>query len=213
MVDFENTAQREVFSVSGLSSSARELLEDNFPLIWVEGEISNLAQPASGHIYFSLKDSQAQIRCAMFKMRRRLLDFQPENGQQVLLRAKVSLYEARGDFQLIVEHMEEAGDGALLREYEALKRRLRNEGLFEASHKQTVPDLPKKIGVLTSPTGAAVRDILSVLKRRFPSIPVLIYPVPVQGNTIECHRYHHHHSSRQGDTIYRLSQAGSWPQA
>ena len=182
MVDFENTAQREVFSVSGLSSAARGLLEDNFPLIWVEGEISNLAQPASGHIYFSLKDPKAQLRCAMFKMRCRLLDFKPENGQQVLVRAKVSLYEARGDFQLIIEHMEEAGDGALLREYEAMKRRLRNEGLFEATHKQPIPVLPKQIGVLTSPTGAAVHDILSVLKRRFPAIPVLIYPVPVQGN-------------------------------
>lgn len=183
MVDFEDTtAQREIFSVSGLSSTARELLEDNFPLIWVEGEISNLAQPASGHIYFSLKDPKAQLRCAMFRMRCRLLDFTPENGQQVLVRAKVSLYEARGDFQLIIEHMEEAGDGALLREYEAMKRRLRNEGLFEAAHKQPIPELPQQIGVLTSSTGAAIRDILSVLKRRFPAIPVLIYPVPVQGN-------------------------------
>jgi exodeoxyribonuclease VII large subunit len=181
MVDFEDIPQRQVFSVSELSSAARELLEDNFPLIWVEGEISNLAQPASGHIYFSLKDPSAQLRCAMFRMRRRLLDFEPENGQQVLVRAKVSLYEARGDFQLIIEHMEEAGDGALRREYEAMKRRLRNEGLFEASHKQPVPELPRQIGVLTSPSGAAIRDILSVLRRRFPAIPVLIYPVPVQG--------------------------------
>ncbi|NNG14391.1 MAG: exodeoxyribonuclease VII large subunit, partial [Gammaproteobacteria bacterium] len=181
MVDFEDTPQRQVFSVSELSGAARELLEDNFPLIWVEGEISNLAQPASGHIYFSLKDPSAQLRCAMFRMKRRLLDFDPENGQQVLVRAKVSLYEARGDFQLIIEHMEEAGDGALRREYEAMKRRLRNEGLFEAAHKQAIPELPKQIGVLTSPTGAAIRDILSVLKRRFPSIPILIYPVPVQG--------------------------------
>jgi exodeoxyribonuclease VII large subunit len=181
MVDFEDIPQRQVFSVSELSSAARELLEDNFPLIWVEGEISNLAQPASGHIYFSLKDPSAQLRCAMFRMRRRLLDFEPENGQQVLVRAKVSLYEARGDFQLIIEHMEEAGDGALRREYEAMKRRLRNEGLFETSHKQPVPELPRQIGVLTSPSGAAIRDILSVLRRRFPAIPVLIYPVPVQG--------------------------------
>lgn len=181
MVDFEDTPLRQVFSVSELSSAARKLLEDNFPLIWVEGEISNLAQPASGHIYLTLKDPSAQLRCAMFRMNRRLLDFDPENGQQVLVRAKVSLYEARGDFQLIIEHMEEAGDGALRREYEAMKRRLRNEGLFEATHKQSIPELPKQIGVLTSPSGAAIRDILSVLKRRFPSIPVLIYPVPVQG--------------------------------
>lgn len=181
MVDFEDSPQRQVFSVSELSTAARQLLEDNFPLIWVEGEISNLAQPASGHIYFTLKDPAAQMRCAMFRMRRSLLDFEPENGQQVLVRTRVSLYEARGDFQLIIEHMEEAGDGALRREYEAMKRRLRNEGLFEASHKQAIPALPRQIGVVTSPTGAAIRDILSVLKRRFPAIPVLIYPVPVQG--------------------------------
>ena len=181
MQDFEETPLRQVFSVSELSGAARELLEDNFPLIWVEGEISNLARPASGHLYFSLKDPSAQLRCAMFRMRGRLLDFKPENGQQVLVRAKVSLYEARGDFQLIIEHMEEAGDGALRREYEAMKRRLRNEGLFEAAHKQSIPELPKQIGVLTSPSGAAIRDILSVLKRRFPAIPILIYPIPVQG--------------------------------
>ena len=175
--------QREIFSVSQLTTAVRQTLEKNFPLIWVEGEISNLATPASGHIYFSLKDPNAQVRCAMFKMRRRLLDFAPENGMQVLLRAKVGLYEARGDFQLIIEHMEEAGDGAMRREYEALKRRLRNEGLFEASHKQAIPTLPKQIGIITSPTGAAIHDILTVLKRRFPAIPVLIYPVPVQGDT------------------------------
>lgn len=179
----ENTAERDIFSVSQLTGEAREILETRFPLIWVEGEISNLAQPASGHIYFSLKDARSQVRCAMFRMRRRLLDFEPENGTQILLRAKVSLYEARGDFQLIVEHMEEAGDGALRREYEALKRKLKNAGLFDASNKQPIPALPKRIGVITSSTGAAIRDILSVLKRRFPTIPVLIYPVPVQGES------------------------------
>jgi len=182
MEDYEiEQPQREILSVSQLTSGVRRTLEQNFPLSWVEGEISNLASPASGHIYFSLKDPNAQVRCAMFKMRRRLLDFEPENGMQVLVRAKVGLYEARGDFQLIIEHMEEAGDGAMRREYEALKRRLRNEGLFEAQHKQTLPKLPSQIGIITSPTGAAVHDMLTVLKRRFPSIPVLIYPVPVQG--------------------------------
>ncbi|MCK4744239.1 MAG: exodeoxyribonuclease VII large subunit [Sulfuriflexus sp.] len=184
MDDFETEQpQREIYSVSQLASDVRQTLEQNFPLTWVEGEISNLANPASGHIYFSLKDSKAQVRCAMFKMRKRLLDFEPENGMQVLVRAKVGLYEARGDFQLIIEHMEEAGDGAMRREYEALKRRLRNEGLFEAKHKQSIPKLPKQIGIVTSPTGAAIHDMLTVLKRRFPSIPVLIYPVPVQGET------------------------------
>ena len=182
MDDFEyEQPQREIYSVSQLASDVRQTLERNFPLSWVEGEISNLASPASGHIYFSLKDPKAQVRCAMFKMRKRLLDFEPENGMQVLVRAKVGLYEARGDFQLIIEHMEEAGDGEMRREYEALKRRLRNEGLFESKHKQSLPKLPTKIGIVTSPTGAAVHDMLTVLKRRFPSIPVLIYPVPVQG--------------------------------
>jgi len=182
MEDFEyEQPQREIYSVSQLASDVRQTLERNFPLSWVEGEISNLASPVSGHIYFSLKDPKAQVRCAMFKMRKRLLDFEPENGMQVLVRAKVGLYEARGDFQLIIEHMEEAGDGAMRREYEALKRRLRNEGLFDAKHKQSIPKLPTKIGIVTSPTGAAIHDMLTVLKRRFPSIPVLIYPVPVQG--------------------------------
>lgn len=176
------TPSREVFSVSELNESARDLLESHFPLIWVEGEISNLARPASGHIYFSLKDENAQVRCAMFKMHQRRLDFEPENGQQVLLRARVSLYPTRGDFQLIAEHMEVAGDGALRRQFELLKRKLSEEGLFEVGHKQTLPLLPARLGVITSPSGAAIRDIISVLKRRFPGIPVLIYPVPVQGS-------------------------------
>lgn len=172
---------REVFTVSQLNDEVRALLENQFPLIWVEGEISNLARPASGHLYFSLKDDAAQVRCAMFKMRNRLLDFQPENGQQVLLRTRVSLYPARGEFQLIVEHMEAAGDGALRRQFELLKRRLSEEGLFDPESKLPLPMVPERLGVITSPTGAAIRDILSVLKRRFPGIPVLIYPVPVQG--------------------------------
>ena len=180
MNDFEQP-QREIYTVSQLASGVRQTLEENFPLIWVEGEISNLATPASGHIYFSLKDPKAQVRCAMFKMRKRLLDFDPENGMQILVRAKPGLYEARGDFQLIIEHMEEAGDGAMRREYELLKHRLRDEGLFESKHKQALPKLPKRIGIITSPSGAAIHDMLTVLKRRFPSIPVLIYPVPVQG--------------------------------
>ena len=157
-------------------------MEGHFPLIWVEGEISNLARPASGHIYFSLKDSDAQLRCAMFKMRNRLTNFRPENGQQVLVRGRVSLYPARGDYQLIAEHMEEAGDGALRRQFELLKQKLHSEGLFDEAVKQELPELPTRLGIITSPTGAAIRDIISVLKRRFPGIPVLIYPVPVQGS-------------------------------
>ena len=173
--------QRIIYSVSELNQTIRGLLESQFPLLWVEGEISNLARPASGHIYFTLKDAKAQVRCAMFKGRKQLVRFNPENGQQVLIRARVGLYEARGDFQLVAESMEEAGDGALRRAFEELKVKLANEGLFDEDIKQELPELPQHIGVITSATGAAIRDVLSVLKRRFPSIPVSIYPVSVQG--------------------------------
>jgi len=173
--------ERTVYSVSELNRTIRGLLESQFPLLWIEGEISNLAQPASGHIYFTLKDAKAQVRCAMFKGRKQLVKFKPANGQQILIRAKVGLYEARGEFQLIAEHMEEAGDGALRREFEELKARLAKEGLFDESLKQPLPELPRCIAVITSATGAAIRDVLSVLARRFPSIPVQIYPVAVQG--------------------------------
>lgn len=157
------------------------MLEGSFPLVWVEGEISNLARPTSGHFYFSLKDQNAQVRCAMFRNKNMYLRFKPENGQQVLARARLSLYEGRGEFQLIIEHLEEAGDGLLRRRFEELKQKLSSEGLFDSARKRPLPRLPRRIGVVTSPTGAAVRDVLSVLGRRFPSIPVLIYPVPVQG--------------------------------
>lgn len=180
-MEIDTQPSREIYSISKLNSEARALLEKRFPLVWVEGEISNLARPASGHIYFSLKDEAAQVRCAMFKMRNRLVNFQPKNGQQILARVRISLYEARGEFQLIVEHMEETGDGALRRQFEQLKNKLYEEGLFDEANKQALPSLPTQLGIITSPTGAAIRDILSVLKRRFPGIPVLIYPVPVQG--------------------------------
>ena len=173
--------QRDIFSVSRLNREVRGLLEGNFPLVWVEAEISNLSRPASGHWYFTLKDPSAQIRCAMFRGKNSRLRFQPENGDQVLVRAQLSLYEARGDYQMIVEHMEEAGDGALRRAFEELKQRLDREGLFDEAIKRLLPTLPTQIGVITSPTGAAVRDILQILERRFPSIPVEIYPVAVQG--------------------------------
>lgn len=172
----------EIYSVSQLNSEVRDLIESNYPSIWVEGEISNLARPASGHIYFSLKDEAAQVRCAMFRMSNRLLKFKPENGTQVLVRARVSLYEARGDFQLIADYMEESGDGLLRKKFEALKQKLFEEGLFDAEQKKDIPGLASQIGIITSPSGAAVRDIVSVLKRRFPSIPLLIYPIPVQGD-------------------------------
>ena len=173
--------EREIFSPSQLVRLARDLLEDTFPLIWVEGEISNFSRPASGHLYFSLKDAQAQIRCAMFKNRAMLLRFRPADGTRVLARVRVSLYEARGEFQLIVEHLEEAGEGALLRAFEQLKAKLAAEGLFDAAKKRALPKLPRRIGVITSATGAAVRDVLSVLSRRFPLVDVEVIPVPVQG--------------------------------
>jgi len=172
---------RQILSISELNQAARSLLEGTFPLLWIEGEISNLARPASGHLYFSLKDNGAQVRGAMFRNRSIHLRFRPENGMQVLVRAKVSLYEPRGDYQLLVEHMEEAGDGALRRAFEALKQRLDQEGLFASEDKKPLPAIPRCIGVVTSPSGAAIRDILSVLRRRFPAIQVIVYPVTVQG--------------------------------
>ena len=180
--DNDGTApERDIYSVSRLNLEARLLLEQGFPRIWLEGELSNVTRPSSGHLYFTLKDARAQIRAAMFRTRNQAIRFRPEEGLQVLVRARVSLYEPRGDYQLIVEHMEEAGDGALRRAFEELKRKLAAEGLFDAARKRPLPILPSRIGVITSPSGAAVRDVISVLRRRFPAIPVLIYPVPVQG--------------------------------
>ena len=172
---------RDVYSVSRLNQTARKILEQGLARIWIEGELSNLARPSSGHLYFTLKDSNAQIRGAMFRSRNQLLRFKPEEGMQVVVRAKVSLYEPRGDYQLIAEAMLETGDGVLQRAFDALKRKLEKQGLFATETKQSLPVLPTRIGVITSPSGAAIRDVLSVLKRRFPAIPVLIYPVPVQG--------------------------------
>ena len=149
--------------------------------MWVEGEISNLARPASGHLYFSLKDAQAQVRCALFRNRSLLLRFKPADGMHVLVRGRVSLYEPRGDFQFIAEHMEEAGHGALQRAFEELKQRLAAEGLFDPARKRPLPKAPRSIGVITSPSGAALRDILSVIRRRYPLARVVLYPVPVQG--------------------------------
>ena len=172
---------RDVYTVSRLNLDARAVLEEAFSTVWIEGEVSNLARPRSGHIYFTLKDEHCQVRCAMFRMHNRSLGFAPEDGMQVLAHAKVSLYPERGEFQLIVQYMEEAGAGALRRAFDALKHRLGAEGLFDAEHKRPLPALPQCVGVVTSPTGAAVRDVLSVLGRRFPAVPVVLYPVPVQG--------------------------------
>jgi exodeoxyribonuclease VII large subunit len=172
---------RDVLTPSQLNALARDMLEGAFPLIWVEGELSGVARPASGHLYFTLKDARAQVRCAMFKPRTTLIKFRPADGTQVLLRARLTLYEPRGDYQLVVEHMEEAGEGAWLRAFEELKTRLSAEGLFDAARKQALPRFPRRLGVITSPSGAAVRDVLSVLARRFPLAEVDVLPVPVQG--------------------------------
>ena len=170
-----------VFTVSQLNRQSKELLETYLHRVQVSGEISNLARPNSGHWYFTLKDQRAQVRCAMFKSRSQYVQFAPKEGDQVLIHASVSLYEARGDYQLIVDKMESAGEGALKIAFEALKERLNNQGYFNPEHKKPIPAHPKHIGVVTSPTGAAVKDIISVLKRRFPSLPISIYPTQVQG--------------------------------
>lgn len=174
-------AEREVLTPSALNRLVRDLVEDALPLIWIEGEISNLSRAGSGHLYFTLKDSAAQVRCAMFKPRSTWLRFKPTDGMHVLARGRVSLYEARGEFQLLVEHLEEAGEGALRREFEQLKARLSAEGLFATERKRPLPRFARRIAVITSPGGAAVRDVLSVIERRFPLAQVEIVPVPVQG--------------------------------
>jgi exodeoxyribonuclease VII large subunit len=173
---------KTVYSVSQLNRAAKNLLATHFMTVRVEGEVSNFSAPSSGHWYFTLKDAQAQIRCAMFRGQQHRLGFRPANGDLVVVNAQVSLYEPRGDYQLVVEAMEQAGDGALRLAFERLKIKLLNEGLFDEHRKQAIPTLPGQIGIITSPTGAAVHDILTVLKRRFPAIPVLIYPVAVQGD-------------------------------
>ncbi len=179
--DSAQTPQREILTVSQLNRRARQLLETHMPLLWIEGEVSNFARPSSGHWYFTLKDANAQVKCAMFRNRNQRVRTVPQQGQKVLIRARVSLYEGRGDYQVIAEHMEESGVGALQQAFEALKHQLHHEGLFDPAYKKPLPTLPKHIGVVTSPTGAAVRDILQVLRRRFPAISVSIFPVAVQG--------------------------------
>ena len=177
VVDFT----RDIWSVSRLNAEVRAVLDGSFPLLWVQGELSNLSQPASGHIYFTLKDEAAQVRCAMFRFKRRLLQFKPANGEHVLIRARVGLFEPRGDYQLIAEHMEPAGEGALRVELDRLKQRLAAEGLFDEGKKRPLPTFPRQVGLITSASGAALHDLLTVLRRRLPLLPVLIYPAQVQG--------------------------------
>lgn len=173
--------QKTIISVSQLNRTVKGLIEQQFGSVWVEGEISNFSRPSSGHWYFTLKDERSQVRCAMFRGSNLRLRFQPDNGQKILIRAKASLYEARGDYQLIAEHMEPAGQGDLFMLFEQRKAQLAKEGLFKQDFKQSLPDFSQHIAVITSPTGAAIRDILTVLKRRFPALRVSIYPVAVQG--------------------------------
>jgi len=175
--------QNSILTPAQLNTLARDLLESAFPLVWVEGELGNVTRPASGHLYFNLKDARAQVRCAMFKPKSQWLKFAPREGLKVLARGRLTLYEARGDYQLVLDHMEEAGEGALRRAYEALKAKLEAEGLFGPARKRPLPAWVRRLAVITSPTGAAVRDVLSVLSRRCPLLDVEILPSLVQGDT------------------------------
>lgn len=177
-----SSQQQQVFTVTRLNSAVRMILEQDLGLVWLTGELSNLAMPSSGHWYFSLKDLGAQVRCAMFKGNNRRVTFRPQDGMQVLVQARVSLYEPRGDYQLIIESMQPAGDGMLALRFEELKRRLGAEGLFDEGRKRPLPREPRAVGLITSATGAALHDMLTVLKRRAPDLPVFIYPTQVQGS-------------------------------
>ena len=177
----ESGSAPRILSVSDLNRMAREVLEQSFPLFWIGGEISNLTRAASGHWYFSLKDNSAQVRCVMFRGRNSYLDWTPKEGDKVEARAVVTLYEARGDFQLTIEFLQRAGLGALFEAFEKLKTKLQAQGLFDPTFKQSLPSHPQQIGIVTSPDAAALHDVLTTLKRRMPGIPVIIYPTPVQG--------------------------------
>ncbi len=172
-----------VVTVSELNRRVRTVLENQFEVLWVAGELSNVKKAPSGHWYFCLKDPTAQIECAMFRSRAQFLDFRPENGQQVEVRARVTLYEARGTFQLTVEEIRKAGLGALYEAFEKLKAKLAAEGLFEAERKRALPPFPRAIGIVTSPAAAALRDLLTTLSRRAPMVPVVLYPAQVQGES------------------------------
>ncbi|MBS0456545.1 MAG: exodeoxyribonuclease VII large subunit [Proteobacteria bacterium] len=172
---------RSVLTPSQIATLARDLLEGNFPMVWVEGELGGVSRPASGHLYFNLKDARAQLRCAMWKQRANLLRFAPREGMQVLIRGRLTVYEARGEMQMSVEHMEEAGEGALRRAFDELKNKLATEGLFASERKRAFPNFVRRLGIVTSPSGAAIRDVLHVLARRFPLLDVEIVPSSVQG--------------------------------
>jgi exodeoxyribonuclease VII large subunit len=173
--------ETHILTVSQLTSRIKSLLEGSFPDVWVEGELSNLSIPQSGHAYFTLKDQQSQVRAVLFRSSHRFLKFTLEHGMQVVCRGRVSVYEPRGEYQLILDYIEPKGVGALQMAFEQLKARLEKEGLFDLARKKPLPVLPRRIGIITSPSGAAIRDILRVMQRRHPKMQILIYPVPVQG--------------------------------
>ena len=181
MIILMKSSNREILSISELNKTVKGLLETEFSFIYVEGEISNFSRPSSGHWYFTLKDEKAQIRCAMFKNQNRSVPFEPKNGQQVVLYGKVTLYEGRGDFQIITSSLELSGDGELRRSFERLKASLQKEGFFDQQKKKAIPKFPKKIAVITSPSGAAIKDIFSVVYRRFPALGMTLIPTQVQG--------------------------------
>jgi exodeoxyribonuclease VII large subunit len=170
-----------ILSVSQLTELIKKQLEAKFPDVWVEGEVSNLRMPSSGHLYFTLKDNTSQVRTVVFRSSARFLKFSPRDGQQLLCRAHVAVYEPKGEYQLVVDYMEPKGLGALQQAFEQLKERLALEGLFDEKRKRPLPTLPKKIGIITSPTGAVIRDIIHILARRYANIEILINPVQVQG--------------------------------
>jgi len=174
-------SSRPILTVTQLTAGIKSLLEQNFEHLWVEGEISNLRLPSSGHLYFTLKDESAQVRAVMFRMQNRLLKFAPSDGLQVICYGRLSVYEPRGEYQIVVDYVEPKGVGALQLAFEQLKEKLAAEGLFEPAHKKPLPHLPQKIGMVTSPTGAAIRDMLQIIARRFANVQILLYPVRVQG--------------------------------
>ena len=211
-------AEQHILQVSELTREVRFILESELNTVWLTGEISNFVAAGSGHWYLSLKDSKSQVRCAVFKGNNRRVRLSPRNGQQVLVRAKVSLYEPRGDFQLIIEQMEDAGEGLLRQQYELLKNKLNALGVFSQSHKKAIPEHIQSVGVITSPTGAAVKDIISVLKRRNPRINVIIYPALVQGEYASndiCHAIVQANSRQECDVLIVGRGGGSledlWP--
>lgn len=187
MADYDSTSPQKILSISELNRLAREVLQTSFPLLWVSGEISNFTKAASGHWYFSLKDAQAQVRCVMFKGRNSYVDFIPKAGDTVEARVTVSLYEARGDFQLTVEFIQQAGLGVLFEAFEQLKKKLQYEGLFDEARKKAIPQDVSTVGIVTSPDAAALQDVLTTLNRRNPNVAVIIYPTPVQGKGAATH--------------------------